>query len=218
MRGTAGGAAQTARDCSRLVVHMDSMRKPVVAALNGMALGGGLELAMRCHGSVAQRDAWLQFPEITLGIAPGMGAMVVPYRRWPQAAALFHAMLRQAERIDAVRAQELGIISALADDYGGLVRGAAGLVHALAGKPRAALDRPVPIAPFTATAPGTQVLSHEVIGIVEEAVRTAAAAPTLAAALEIGYRAFGRSACTAAAREGITAFGERRKPDFARTG
>jgi enoyl-CoA hydratase/3-hydroxyacyl-CoA dehydrogenase len=218
MLGNAEAAAQYARDCSRLVVHMDSMRKPVVAALNGMALGGGLELAMRCHGIVAQRDAWLQFPEITLGIAPGMGAMVVPYRRWPQAAALFHAMLRQAERIDAVRAQELGIISALADDYGGLVRSAAGLVHALAGKPRAALDRPVPIAPFTNTAPGTQVLSHEVIGIVEEAVRTAAAAPTLAAALEIGYRAFGRSACTAAAREGITAFGERRKPDFARTG
>ena len=98
------------------------------------------------------------------------------------------------------------------------MRNAVGLVHALAGQPRAALDRPVPIAPFTATAPGTQVLSREVIGIVEEAVRTAAAAPTLAAALEIGYRAFGRSACTAAAREGITAFGERRKPDFARTG
>jgi enoyl-CoA hydratase/3-hydroxyacyl-CoA dehydrogenase len=57
-----------------------------------------------------------------------------------------------------------------------------------------------------------------VIGIIEETVTQAAAAPTLAAALEIGYRAFGRSACTAAAREGITAFGERRKPDFSLTG
>ena len=44
------------------------------------------------------------------------------------------------------------------------------------------------------------------------------AAPTLSAALEIGYAAFARSACTAAAREGITAFGERRRPDFSRTG
>ena len=50
------------------------------------------------------------------------------------------------------------------------------------------------------------------------AVRDAAAAPTLAAALEVGYRAFGASACTAAAREGIAAFLERRNPDFGATG
>ena len=49
-------------------------------------------------------------------------------------------------------------------------------------------------------------------------MRAAAKAPTLAAALEIGYQAFARSACTAAAREGIAAFGERRRPDFSRTG
>ena len=45
-----------------VITHLDGMTKPVVAALNGMALGGGLELAMRCHAIVAQRDAWLQFP------------------------------------------------------------------------------------------------------------------------------------------------------------
>jgi enoyl-CoA hydratase/3-hydroxyacyl-CoA dehydrogenase len=52
----------------------------------------------------------------------------------------------------------------------------------------------------------------------QDAIREAAAAPTLAAGLEAGYRAFGASACTAAAREGIAAFHERRSPDFARTG
>ncbi|MCZ7655666.1 MAG: enoyl-CoA hydratase-related protein [Rhodocyclaceae bacterium] len=52
------------------------MKKPVIAALNGMALGGGLELAMRCHGIVALNSAWMQLPEITLGIVPGIGAMV----------------------------------------------------------------------------------------------------------------------------------------------
>ena len=69
------------------------MSKPVVAALNGMALGGGFELAMRCHGLVAERRAWMQLPEVTLGIVPGIGAMVVPYRRWPSAAGVFHGML-----------------------------------------------------------------------------------------------------------------------------
>ena len=58
MLGDAGASAQYARDCSRLLVHLDAMVKPVVAALNGMALGGGFELAMRCHALVATRDAY----------------------------------------------------------------------------------------------------------------------------------------------------------------
>jgi enoyl-CoA hydratase/3-hydroxyacyl-CoA dehydrogenase len=61
-------------------------------------------------------------------------------------------------------------------------------------------------------------LSATAIALMEEAIREAAAAPTLAAALEIGYRAFGGSACTAPAREGIAAFGEHRQPEFIRTG
>ncbi|HEY5897556.1 MAG TPA: enoyl-CoA hydratase-related protein, partial [Burkholderiales bacterium] len=203
MLGNEGAAAQYARDCSRLLVHLDSMAKPVVAALNGMALGGGLELAMRCHAIVAQRSAWLQFPEITLGIAPGIGAMVVPYRRWPQAASLFHGMLRDAQRLDAVRAQEAGIVAELADDYASLIRKAVAHVHGLEGKARKSLDGAVTITPFPA---GSGKFNAEVTGIIGQAVAAAAKAPTLADALEIGYRAFGRSACTVAAREGISAF------------
>ena len=203
MLGDAQAAAQYARDCSRLLAHLDSSAKPVVAALNGMALGGGLELAMRCHAIVAQRGAWLQLPEVTLGIVPGIGAMAVPYRRWPQAARLFHGMLRDAERVRATQAHEAGIVAALADDYPSLIQKALQQVHALAGRPRATLDGAVAIAPFPA-AKGKY--SAEASAIIEEAVRAAAQAPTLAEALEIGYRAFGRSACTSAAREGISAF------------
>lgn len=218
--GDADAAAQYARDCSRLLLHLDAMSKPVVAALNGMALGGGLELAIRCHGIVALRDAWLQFPEITLGIVPGIGAMVVPYRRWPAAAATFHRMLRRAERLSAARAHELGIVDELADD-GALIERAVARVHALARGRAAIASAPAAIAPMEPIDPvaaGGQTLSREVLTILERAVAAAAAAPTLGAALEIGYRAFGASACTAAAREGIGAFQQGRKPDFAKTG
>jgi enoyl-CoA hydratase/3-hydroxyacyl-CoA dehydrogenase len=221
MLGDATASAQYARDCSRLLVHLDAMAKPVVAALNGMALGGGFELAMRCHALVATRDAWMQLPEVTLGIVPGIGAMVVPYRRWPAAAAVFHGMLRRAEKLKAVRAHELGIVDALADDPQALVAAALARVRALAGRRQPIPDGPVALPPFAddaGQAAGGATLSRATVALIEGAVREAAAAPTLAAALEAGYRAFGASACTAAAREGIAAFHERRNPDFARTG
>ena len=221
MLGDAEASAQYARDCSRLLVHLDAMAKPVVAALNGMALGGGFELAMRCHALVATRDAWMQLPEVTLGIVPGIGAMVVPYRRWPAAAAVFHGMLRRADKLKAVRARELGIVDALADDPPSLVAAAVARVRALAGRRQPIPDGPVALPPFADDAgqsAGGATLSRATVALIEGAVREAAAAPTLAAALEAGYRAFGASACTAAAREGIAAFHERRSPDFARTG
>jgi enoyl-CoA hydratase/3-hydroxyacyl-CoA dehydrogenase len=221
MLGDAEASAQYARDCSRLLVHLDAMSKPVVAALNGMALGGGFELAMRCHALVATRDAWMQLPEVTLGILPGIGAMVVPYRRWPKAAGVFHGMLRRAERLDAARAHELGIVDALADDAQALVALAVERVRALAGRRQPIPDGPVQIPPFAddaASAASGMTLSRTTVGLLEQAIGEAAGAPTLAAALEVGYRAFGASACTAAAREGIGAFNARRSPDYGRTG
>lgn len=221
MLGDADASAQYARDCSRLLVHLDTMAKPVIAALNGMALGGGFEMAMRCHALVAVRDAWMQLPEVTLGILPGIGAMVVPYRRWPAAAAVFHQMLRQGARLQAARAHELGIVDELADDPQALVSKAVARVRALSGRRRPVPDGPVEVPPFAGDAssgPGGMTLSRATVELIERAVREAAAAPTLSAALEVGYRAFGASACTAAAREGIVAFHERRAPDFAKTG
>jgi enoyl-CoA hydratase / 3-hydroxyacyl-CoA dehydrogenase len=221
MLGDAQAAAQYARDCSRLLLHIDGMAKPVVAALNGMALGGGLELALRCHGIVAMQNASLQLPEILLGIVPGLGAMVVPYRRWPSAAATFHAMMRRAERVSAKIAHELGIVDRLSDDYAAMIESAIERVHALTGRLQAPTDGAVAIEPPTpadALAFNGQKLSVEVMRLLERAIVDAAAAETFNAALEVGYRAFGASACTAAAREGIDAFLSHRAADFTKTG
>ncbi|MEZ5785193.1 MAG: 3-hydroxyacyl-CoA dehydrogenase NAD-binding domain-containing protein [Xanthobacteraceae bacterium] len=219
--GDAQAATQYARDCARLLMHIDTMSKPVVAALNGMALGGGLEIAMRCHGIVAVRGASLQMPEITLGIVPGLGGMVVPYRRWPKAATTFHNMMRRAERLSAKTAYELGIVDALADDYPSLIGAAVARAQELSGhvaRPADAAVRIEAAAPIEPVGAHGQRLSAEVIRILENAVGEAAAAASFAEALEIGYRAFGASACTAAAREGIDSFLQRRPADFAKTG
>lgn len=218
--GDADAAAQYARDCSRLLLHIDSMDKPVVAALNGMALGGGLELALRCHGIVAKRDSWFQFPEVTLGIAPGIGGMTVPYRRWPEAAETFNDMLRRATKLKAGQAHELGIVDALADSYSSLIEAACARVKELpAGKPVVS-EKPfsLSLGKVDAVAANGMPLSNKAIEIITSAIEDGAKADSLSKALDIGYAAFGVSACTAAAKEGITAFTQRRKPDFNTTG
>ena len=217
--GDAAAATEYARACSRLLVHIDAMGKPVVAALNGIALGGGLELAVRCHGLVGVRDAWLQFPEITLGIVPGIGAMVVPYRRWPEASGVFHDMLRQASKLTAERAHALGILAAVVDAQCELMPAALQLVRQLEEVSYQTRDAAVPIAPLAVMdGGGIRHWSREVRAIMDGAIVAAAAANRWSDALEVGYRAFGASACTAAAREGIAAFRERRRADFSRTG
>ena len=219
--GNAEAAADYARRFSELFFHMDEMEKPVVAAVNGMALGGGLELAIRCHKIVAVRNAWFQFPEVTLGILPGVGGMVVPYRRWArgrkEVSEVFHEMVRFARRITAEEAYRIGMVSRLADDYPSLIKAALETVKELEGRVEKIPEGPVEIAelkPVEKPMAGDLVLSREVDQVICQAIKEAAAAQTLKEALEIGFKAFGRVACLDAAREGIKAFMERRKPKF----
>jgi len=217
MLGDPDASAQYARDCAQVQTFMDQMEKPVVAALNGLAMGGGLEVAIRCHSMVAMQNAILQFPEITLGILPGIGGCVVPYRKWPRGAALFHEMICFGKPLKAKEAAEIGMIASLADNYQDLIQAAIEEVNNLKGKvtgiPQGKVDIPAIVIPDQPTA-GKQVLSKEAVTITAQTIQKGVATEDLAEALEIGYQGFGEIACSEAAKEGISAFLERRKPEF----
>lgn len=216
--GNAEGSVQYSRDCSLLLRYLDSCPKPVVAAVNGMALGGGFELAIRCHKLVAAETAWFQLPEVTLGIVPGIGGLVVPYRRWPNGSKIFHNMIRQAAKLTAKEALDLGIVTALEGDYYSLIQRAVQEVKEMAGKPTPKItDNPVeiaPLEPLESPKAGKLLLSKEVIAIIDRAVQEAAAKSSFEEALEVGYKASGEVACTESAKEGISAFLQKRAPEF----
>ncbi len=205
------------KEWARTQLYMDRMSKPVVAAVNGMALGGGLELAIRCHGIVALNKAMFQFPEITLGILPGIGGCIVPYRRWPAGAAQFHDMLLTGKPLFAPAAHEAGMVSALAEDYGSLIRAAVAEVERLEGNlpgiPDGRVDIPPVEVPESPTS-GKMPLSREAVSITAETIEEGCKAETFAEALEVGYKGFARTGCTDAAKEGISAFLQKRKPEF----
>jgi len=67
------GKALSADGQKKLFDHVERMSKPVIAAVNGFALGGGLELAMSCHLRVASDNARMGLPEVSLGVIPGYG-------------------------------------------------------------------------------------------------------------------------------------------------
>ncbi|UCD72337.1 MAG: 3-hydroxyacyl-CoA dehydrogenase/enoyl-CoA hydratase family protein [Syntrophobacterales bacterium] len=215
--GDAEASIQYSRDCSKLLRFIDGAEKPVVAAVNGMTLGGGAELAMRCHRLVATRNAYFQFPEVTLGILPGIGGMVVPYRRWPASAQVFHDMIRFGTRLSAERAMEIGVVDRLVDNYAHLIASAVQEVKDLGVHVEHIHDGPVEIAGMESVEPpmaGKLLLSREVVGIISKAIEDAARATTFEEALDVGYKAFGQVACTEAAKEGISAFLEKRSPEF----
>ena len=215
--GNKDAALQYAKDCAQVQLFMDQMDKPIVAAINGMALGGGLEVALRCHGMVATKNAVFQFPEITLGILPGIGGCIVPYRKWPQGAAIFHEMICLARRITAKEAADMGMVVSIADDYAEMINEAVKEVHNLQGKIQRIPDEPVDIPEITIPEEpmsGKLSLSKEAISIIADTIKAGAAADSFAEALEIGYRGSAEIACTEAAKEGISAFLEKRRPAF----
>eukprot|EP00262_Sarcandra_glabra_P015138 TRINITY_DN459_c1_g1_i3.p1 TRINITY_DN459_c1_g1~~TRINITY_DN459_c1_g1_i3.p1 ORF type:complete len:725 (+),score=147.75 TRINITY_DN459_c1_g1_i3:112-2286(+) len=95
-----------------LVVNtMEEAQKPSVAAIQGLALGGGLELAMGCHARIATPEAQLGLPELTLGVIPGFGGT----QRLPRLVGMSKAvdMMLQSKSIMSKEGKELGLIDAV---------------------------------------------------------------------------------------------------------
>ena len=89
--------------------RMHNSDKPIIAAINGFALGGGLELAMACHIRIASENARLGLPEVTLGLIPGYGGT----QRLTQLVGRGRAleMILTADMITAAKALEIGLVN-----------------------------------------------------------------------------------------------------------
>jgi len=89
--------------------YVENLSTPVIAAVNGFALGGGLELAMSCHFRIASDNAKLGLPEVSLGVIPGYGGT----QRLPQLVGKGKAMemIMTAGMISAEEAKEWGLVN-----------------------------------------------------------------------------------------------------------
>lgn len=123
-------------DFNATMNRVENLGKPVVAALHGTVLGGGLELAMACHYRIAAPGTTLGQPEVKLGLIPGAGGT----QRLPRLAGAGRAMemIALGETISEREALELGLIDAIAS--GGLVEEAVEFARR-AGKPRRTRDQ-----------------------------------------------------------------------------
>lgn len=103
------GRALAADGQRKLFDHVEHLNKPVIAAVNGYALGGGLELAMACHVRIASETAKMGLPEVSLGVIPGYGGT----QRLPRLVGRGKAleMILSAQMIDAADALQWGLVN-----------------------------------------------------------------------------------------------------------
>jgi 3-hydroxyacyl-CoA dehydrogenase/enoyl-CoA hydratase/3-hydroxybutyryl-CoA epimerase len=102
------------RENKAVLRRLETLGKPVVAAINGAALGGGLEICLACHHRVALDDSKVQlgFPEVQLGLLPGAGGVTRTVRMFGIVNALMQLLL-QGKRIRPHQAVEMGLVDEL---------------------------------------------------------------------------------------------------------
>jgi enoyl-CoA hydratase len=166
--------------------RIESLGKPVIAMINGFALGGGLEVALACHLRTMAAETKIGVPEVGLGLLPGYGAT----QRLPRLVGRGRAleMLLTGDPMDAETALAYGIVNRVAP---------AGELRAVTEKLAKKLLTRGPLA----------------LGGALEAVLRGSDLP-LAEGLGIESDVFGITAGTHDSREGLNAFVEKRKPSF----
>jgi enoyl-CoA hydratase len=165
---------------------LETFPGPVVAAVNGFALGGGLEVALACDVIVAATTAKLGLPEATLGVVPGFGgSQRLPRRVGPGQAKL---LMMTGQPVDADTALRIGLVDAVSPPEE-LIEAARGiLMKALRAGPLA-------------------------VAAVKRLVDEGAHLP-IDDALALEARLFGEMFATADQKEGMQAFLEKRKPAY----
>ncbi|MBW2148902.1 MAG: enoyl-CoA hydratase/isomerase family protein [Deltaproteobacteria bacterium] len=166
--------------------YIENMRKPVIAAINGYCLGGGLETALACHIRIAARKAQLGVPEIKLGIFPGAGGTQRLPRVVGKAKAL--EMILTGEFISAEEALRLNLVNQVVEDAECLEKAKA-LARVIAEKGRISVVRAM----------------NAVIEGFEKSLQDG---------IELEMENFKQIAVTEDAKEGIAAFLEKREPRF----
>jgi len=179
-------AQEFSRHGQELMTRIERLGKPVIARIQGFALGGGMELAMACHLRIASDKARVGQPEINLGLIPGFGGTQRMLRLAGRAAAL--ELCLTGAPIDAARAFALGLVNRVVAP-----EQLDAEVDALANQ-------------LASSAP------HALAGILD-AVLTGGETP-IDAGLDYETQAFALCFSTADMREGTSAFLERRKPAF----
>ena len=165
---------------------LESLSKPVIAAVNGFALGGGCELAMACHVRIAGDAAKFGLPEVKLGLIPGYGGTQRLARLVGKGRAL--QLLMTGEMIDAAEAYRIGLVNKVAQ--------ATDLMNAAQEMMKAMLAN-APLA----------------LGSCIRAVNDGYDIP-LREALGLEANLFGELSATEDKREGTRAFLEKRAPSF----
>ncbi len=166
--------------------HIERLEKPVVAAVNGFALGGGCELAMACHMRVASTRAKFGQPEVKLGILPGFGGT----QRLPRLVGRGVAtqLILSGSTIDAAEALRIGLVNEVVEPDALQERARALLLECLANGPRALA------ASLAAIREGLDA--------------------TLSDSMEVEAKIFSAVCGSDEMREGTTAFLEKRAPKF----
>jgi len=185
--------ALTARSAELYALRVQQMQNalqtipiPVIAAVNGTALGGGCELMMACDIRIAEEQALVGLPEVGLGIIPGAGGTQMLPRLVAQGMA--KRLLFTAERIGAQEALRIGLVDEVVETGKALSS-----ALQLAGKIQANAPRAVAAAKRAATL-GVQM--------------------ALADGLKLEAALFGQLFETADVKEGVRAFLDKRKPQF----